>query len=960
MKKHNLSLLGLLLFSLAWMPALGQTKLIEKVEAQPGEAKISYEKYQLENGLIVYVHEDHSDPIVHVEVTYKVGSNREHIGITGFAHFFEHMMFQGSKHIADEEHIKIVESAGGDMNGTTNEDRTNYFETLPSNMLETALWMESDRMGWLIPAVTQEKFEIQRDAVKNEKDQNMINQPYVLPFAELYREDLYPKGHPYSWPIIGYVDDLNRVGVQDLNNFFLRWYGPNNAILVVSGDVNTKETLAMIEKYFGPIPRGQEVKPLKVDPVVLDQDRFEMYADNVFVPLVTMIYPSVPNYHRDEAALDILAEVLGGGRNSVFYQRMVKSKFALQASVANPCRQLAGEFQFQVAPNPRNVYDMAPGVMQTMVYDSIKAIINGFDVLRDIDDTDLLRIKADFEARYVNVMESVRGKATTLTGWEMNLGKTFNVQDEIDRYQKVTKNDLKRVFEKYIKNKNALVTLVFGAANDESKTKSENPWPGEVDQESEKQYAGLTYTEPVSPFDRSVRPVPAPAKPAVVPQYTKDKLNNGIQIIHTQNNEIPKVTMYFSMAGGQLLEAYDPKLLGLASMTAAMMNEGTQLRSSEQIEAALDLLGSRISFSSNGNSTDIIVTSLTKNIDATLLILEEMLFKPGFKQEDFDRLKEQWEEALRSADKNPGVLARKAFNNLMYGESILSANSDGYLNTISKIGLDDVKAYYEKYYSPSVTDLTLVANVGLDVLKPKLSFLEKWAPKEVKIPEMAPFPAKEATVIYIVDKPGATQSQVFFGTRTTPYDYNGDYFKLDIANYSLGGSFNSRININLREEKGFTYGAYSFNSADKYSGYWAVNSSIRAEATDSAVSEMYKEVKNYFDKGMTPAELQTTRNSINQSDALQYETSFAKAGFLAQILSYNLPANYAETQNQIVNTITVEELNGVVKKYLDPQQMVIVIVGDEGDIKAGLKKLGIAKVTTIDPNKIKIKAMPAK
>lgn len=957
MKKHNLTLLGLFLFSLAWIPASGQTKLVEKVEAQPGEAKISYEKYELANGLTVYVHEDHSDPMVHVEVTYKVGSNREHIGITGFAHFFEHMMFQGSKHVADEEHIKIIESAGGEMNGTTSDDRTNYFETLPSNMLETALWLESDRMGWLLPAVTQKKFEIQRDAVKNEKDQNIVNQPYALPFVELIRKDLYPKGHPYSWPTIGYVDDLNRVGVQDLKNFFMRWYGPNNAILVIAGDVKTKETMALVEKYFAAIPRGQEVKQLRVDPVILRQDVFTQYADNVFVPLVTMTYPTVPNYHRDEPALDILAEVLGGGRNSVFYQRLVKNKFALQATVSNPCRELAGEFEFQVAPNPRNVYDMAPGAMQTMVYDSIKAIINDFDIMKDVDDADLDRIKASFESNYINTLESIRGKASILTSWERALGRTYNLQDEIDRYQKVTKNDLKRVFEKYIKNRGALVSLVFGAANDDMRTKSLNPYPGEVDQEAAKEYEGLTYTEPVSTFDRSVRPVPPVAQPAVVPQYTTDKLANGLEIIHTQNNEVPKVTMIMRIAGGQLLEASNPKLLGLASLTASMMNEGTELHTSEEIDAALESLGSSINFSASESSTTVVVSSLTKNIDKTLAILEEMLYKPAFKEEDFDRLKEQWEESLRNSDKNPSILAAKAFNLLLYGNSILAASSDGYDNTISKISLEDVKAFYASNYSPSVANLTIVANIGMDVLRPKLTFLEKWAAKEVKIPAMGDFPAKEKTVIYIVDKPGASQSRVYYGTRTMPYDYKGDYYKLRVANYSLGGSFNSRININLREEKGYTYGAYSFNTGNQYPGYWAVSSSIRATATDSAIMEVYKEIKNYYEKGMTPEELETTKKSINQSDALRYETSFAKAGFLSQILSYDLPKDYVNQQSEVLNTVTIEELNGVVKKYLNPEEMIIVIVGDEGDIKDGLKKLGIAKVTTIDPNKVKIKAV---
>lgn len=957
MKNNKRTLLGLFLMSLAWLPLNAQTKLVEKVEAAPGEAKISYEKYELANGLIVYVHEDHSDPMVHVEVTYKVGSNREHIGITGFAHFFEHMMFQGSKHVADEEHIKIIESAGGDMNGTTSEDRTNYFETLPSNMLETALWLESDRMGWLLPAVTQQKFEIQRDAVKNEKEQNIVNQPYLLPIAELYRKDMYPKGHPYSWPTIGYVDDLNRVGVQDLKNFFLRWYGPNNAILVIAGDVKTAETMTLVEKYFGPIPRGQEVKPLRVEPLVMRQDMFTQYADNVFVPLVTLTYPSVPNYHRDEPALDILASILGGGRNSVFYQRLVKSKFALQASVSNPCMELGGEFEFQIAPNPRNVYDLTPGQLQTMVFDSIKAIVNEFDVMKNVDEDDLNRIKADFESGFINTLESIRGKATTITSWERMVGKTFNLQDDIDRYNKVTKNDLNRVFNKYIKNRGGFCYLIYSAPNEDLRTKSVNPFAGEVDQEAEKQYQGLTYTEPPTTFDRSVRPTPPPASPAVVPQYTTKKTANGINIIHTVNNEIPKVTMVFNIAGGQLLEATNPKLLGLASMTAAMMNEGTTEHTSEEIDAALEGLGSSIRFNAGSSSTSIVVTSLTKNIDKTLNILEEMLFKPAFKEEDLDRLKEQWEESLRNADKNPGVLANKGFDLLMYGNSILAAFSDGYGNTISKIDLEDVKAFYTNYYSPSVTDLTIVANTSLDVLMPKLSFLDKWQAKEVKLPEMGAFPEKEGTIIYIIDKPGATQSRVMVGTRTMPYDYNGDFFKLYLANYSLGGSFNSRININLREEKGFTYGAYSYNSGGMYPGSWAVNTSVKVEKTDSAVMEIYKEIKNYYEKGMTPEELATMKLSVNQSDALKYETSFAKAGFLGRIQRYNLPVDYVAQQTKIVNTVTLEDLNGVIKKYLNPDQMVIVIVGDEGDIKAGLKDLGIAKVTTIDPNKVKIKTV---
>ncbi|MEK7224752.1 MAG: pitrilysin family protein, partial [Bacteroidota bacterium] len=277
----------------------GQTKLVEKVAKQGSEIVIPYEKYVLPNGLTLIIHEDHSDPVVHVDVTYHVGSAREEIGKSGFAHFFEHMMFQGSDNVADEQHFKIVSDAGGTLNGTTNRDRTNYFETVPSNQLEKMLWLESDRMGYLLDAVTQKKFEIQRSAVKNERGQNYDNRPYGL-LQEFAAKNLYPYGHPYSWLTIGYVEDLNRVDVNDLKNFFLRWYGPNNATLTVGGDVKPADVVKLAEKYFGAIPRGPEVNPVVVPPAILDQDRYVSYNDNYArVPLMAVVYPTVPLYHKD-------------------------------------------------------------------------------------------------------------------------------------------------------------------------------------------------------------------------------------------------------------------------------------------------------------------------------------------------------------------------------------------------------------------------------------------------------------------------------------------------------------------------------------------------------------------------------------------------------------------------------------------------------------------------------------
>src|SRR2546421_2051240 len=348
MKRKLFLISGLLLLLSGHI--LAQAKLVEKVTRQGDELVIPYEKYVLPNGLTLIVHEDHSDPVIHVDVTYHVGSAREEIGKSGFAHFFEHMMFQGSDHVADEQHFKIVSDAGGTLNGSTNRDRTNYFETVPSNQLEKMLWLEADRMGFLLDAVTQKKFEVQRATVKNERGQNYDNRPYGLA-GEIAARNLYPYGHPYSWLTIGYVEELNKVNVDDLKNFFLRWYGPNNATVTIGGDVNTANVVKLTEKYFGPIPRGPEVQKVIAPTAILESDRYVSYTDNYArLPLLTMTYPTVPNYHPDMAALACLAQILGQVNTSILYQKMVEPQLALQASAFSQLSELAGEFTIRVSP----------------------------------------------------------------------------------------------------------------------------------------------------------------------------------------------------------------------------------------------------------------------------------------------------------------------------------------------------------------------------------------------------------------------------------------------------------------------------------------------------------------------------------------------------------------------------------------------------------------------------------
>ncbi|MCP3702716.1 MAG: insulinase family protein, partial [Alteromonas sp.] len=387
---------------------------------------IPYEKYTLENGLTVILHEDHSDPLVHVDVTYHVGSAREEVGKSGFAHFFEHMMFQGSKHVADEQHFKVITESGGNLNGTTNTDRTNYFETVPANQLEKVLWLESDRMGYLLEAVDQTKFENQRETVKNERAQRVDNQPYGLRF-ELNGEALYPEGHPYSWMTIGYVEDLDRVDVNDLKAFFKRWYGPNNAVLTIGGDIDVAKTKAWVNKYFGEIPTGPKVEEPEPQPVTLDETRYVTLEDKVHLPLLQITYPTVYGRHEDEAPLDVLADILGGGKTSLFYKNLVKEGMAVQAVVSHPCRELACEFQLLALANPAKVTSLS--TLQNVLNETLKE----FET-RGVTADDLARTKGQIEARTVFGLQSVSGKVSALAANETFYQTPDLIAEDIERY----------------------------------------------------------------------------------------------------------------------------------------------------------------------------------------------------------------------------------------------------------------------------------------------------------------------------------------------------------------------------------------------------------------------------------------------------------------------------------------------------------------------------------------------
>ncbi|MFW8590153.1 M16 family metallopeptidase [Glaciecola sp. 2405UD65-10] len=893
---------------------------------------IKYHKYELNNGLTVVLHPDSSDPLVNVNVTYHVGSAREDYGRSGFAHFFEHMMFQGSQHVADEEHFKIITEAGGSLNGTTNTDRTNYFETVPANQLEKMLWLEADRMGFLLPAVTQAKFETQRETVKNERGQRVDNQPYGLR-SERTAEALYPKGHPYSWSTIGYVEDLDRVNVEDLKAFFKRWYGPNNAVLTIGGDIDIPQTKTWIEKYFGPIPKGPEVTPAEKQPASLNESRYITLEDKVHLPLLQLTYPTVYRDHDDEPALDVLANILGQGKTSLLYKNMVKNGLAVQAFANHPCKELACEFVLLSLANPQNVSDLESlsEIMQTSLAEFEE---------RGVQDDDLQRVKSAIESNSINALQSVSGKVNMMASSQIFRGEPDTVSLDIERYNQVTKDDVMRVYNQYIKDKAAVVLSIVPNGQTELAVAAQNfSLDKRVIPLNGKQVAEFEAPSIVDAFDRSVMPKASANKAVSVPEFWEHTFDNGIKVLGVQTTEAPTLSISLSMEGGVLLDNLDK--LGVASLTAQLLNESTQAHSTEEIANKLSLLGSAINFSANGRYMSVEVNTLSKYAQETLVLLEDKLLSPGFTEADFDLVKQRTLQGMQQSLKNPSVLASRGRNMLLYSDQIrLGLPDSGTLESIKSITLDDVKEYYNKYVRPNHATLVAVGDMDKSKVLDLTRFLSKWESKDYMLPTFEYDTQIEKGKIYIVDNPGSVQSVVNIFRHAPVYDPYDEYFKLSLANFTLGGMFNSRINLNLREDKGYSYGARSRFSGGKTTGTFVASADVTAEFTKESIQEFLNEINMYQEKGMSQEELVFLQSAYTQSDALRYETPSQKARFLMRLLSLDLDKDYTAKQQDIIENIKIDELNALAAKWLDTDKMHILVVGDANTLKESLKAFG--------------------
>lgn len=904
-------------------------KKIARVTKIDDEIVIPFNKYVLDNGLTIVLHPDNSDPLVHVDITYHVGSGREDPGKSGFAHFFEHMMFQGSENVADEQHFGLITESGGTLNGSTNSDRTNYYETVPSNQLERMLWLEADRMGFFLDAVTKEKFENQRETVKNERGQNYDNRPYGL-LRERVGEAFYPEGHPYSWSTIGYIEDLNRADLTDLKKFFLRWYGPNNATLTIGGDMDEAQALEWVKKYFGGIPRGPKVTKPEYTQVTLDQDRYISMEDNVGLPLIYMAFPTVHANHPDEAPLDVLMSILGSGKTSLLYKNMVKNGKAVQASAGHSCGELSCQFTLLALPTPNN--DL------TELEVIIRASLKEFESRGGATDDDIARVKAGIVSGMVYGLESVSGKVSQLAAYETYRSNPNGISDDIARYENVTKDDVMRVYKTYIKDKHSVVMSIVqkGQADTIARADTwqryERTIPAETDE------ASLVLRPGTSDFDRTTIPSPGINPSIKVPDIYRVEIENGIKVLGAVNNEVPTTTIQLRIPAGQTREGVDK--LGLASLTSGMLGENTLTSAAEELSNELQKLGSSVFFSAADKFTTLSIRTLSKNLEPTLGIAMERLRSPKFDVADFERLQKQQIEGLKNAKKNASPMATEIFSKLVFGlNNSFAYSNNGTIASVEKLTLEDVKTFYRENYGPANAEIIVVSDIASKEIVKQLQVFNNWQGQSSTMPPIKAFPALAANTLYFIDKPGAAQSEIRIGKRALNYDATGEYFRADLMNYNLGGAFNSRINLNLREDKGYTYGARSFFSGNDFRGIYRAQAGVRADTTADSIQQFRNEIRAFQETGLTDKEINFMKNAIGQRDARAYETPNQKLGFLSEIMTYDLDKTFVDEQNTILANIGKDELNLLAAKHLKLDEMITVVVGDKAKVLDSLKPM---------------------
>lgn len=923
----------------------------ESIQAKSQSLKI--EKYQLKNGLDVVLHQDDSDPIVAVAIVYHVGSNRELPGKTGFAHFFEHMLFQDSEHVGAGKFIKNIGNMGGTLNGGTWSDGTIYYEVVPNDGLEQILWMESDRMGYFINTVTQEGLENEKQVVKNEKRQGVDNRPYGHTNAVVL-DALYPTGHPYSWSVIGSLDDLQNATLQDVRDFYQKWYGVNNATLVLAGDFENEQTKQWIEKYFGELQPRPEVQPLPPMPATLNDNVSLFHEDNFAkLPELTLTFPVVEQYHSDAYPLELLAEVLNDGKDSVIYQTVVEQdKLAPAIHSEAYLGEIAGTFSFTIRAFENTPLDNVKASLE-------KAIVTFQQ--QGVRDEQLARIITGKEKSFYNNLTSVFNKASSLATYNEFAGDPQLITTEIERYKAVTPEQIMAVFNKYIVGQHYVATsfvpkgqkgLVLTGAKRANVVEEQVIQGAEQKMAAEASAPLLPIEQAASGFDRSVKP-PFGKKPEItLPEIWDQTLDNGVKVLGIEHNELPLVSFSIRLMGGHALDTKGK--VGVANLVTSMMMEGTAFKTPQALEQALGKLGADIQFTTSQEYLTLSGNTLASNYAEVMALAQEILLHPRWDDKEWSRIKKETIAQIQQSQGNPGVISANVYNKLMYDEdNMLSTPIIGTLEDVNNIELQDLKAFYDKNVVSNVTSVHVAGDVDQQAVLASLNALStKLKPGDVHLPEAKPTKLAQQASVYFVDVPGAKQSFIKIGARAMVAN-DPDYYPLVAVNHNLGGSFSGQLFQILRLQKGYTYGAYSGVNRRNLGGVFTASSSVRSNVTLESL-QTFREIMTDYINNFDEAALDKTKSVLSRSRARAFETTNSLMGVLQNISSYRLAKNYVAQEQEVLTKMTNEQAQAIVSRYLDPNNMVYLVVGDAASQLERVKALGLGEPVVLDTDGVPV------
>ncbi len=891
--------------------------------------EIPYHKYKLKNGLDVILVEDHRLPLVAVNIWYHVGPANERPGLTGFAHLFEHMMFEGSKYVGEKAHFLYLESAGAStINGSTDFDRTNYFETLPSNQLELALWLESDRMGFLLEQIDDHKLENQRDVVRNERRQVIENAPYGLVQEALFHQ-LFPKDHPYYASIMGSHADIESARIEDARNFFRLYYAPNNASLSIVGNIDPERTKELVEKYFGPIPAGEPVpRPAIATPAITSEKRI-VVGDQVELPRVYLAWLTDSVFSQADAECDLAAKILGGGKSSRLFKSLVYDKrIAQDVSAHQSSLALGSIFIIDATAKP----GIEPQQLEDAIREELERFQNEGPTLSELE-----RARNTIESGVIRGLENLGGFADRLNLYNHFLEDPGYLPKDLERYQRATVLSLRDLArEKFKRTAGVVVWGVPGPkiVNDVQKSdpSSSAPAPEVIE------IPGQDW--------RATPPTPGPAPALNLPVPKKFQLGNGLHVFLVEQHSLPIVSANVMVLSGS--DQNRPDQPGLASFTAEMLDEGTGKRPPLQIAADADQIGASLMAGSSTDYAYVAARTLKKNVDAAFELASDILLNPAFASEEIERIRNDRLTHILQQKDNPNIIGIKVFFDAVYGAAHPYGCMDiGTEESNQAITQNLLRSFYEAGYFAPNTALVVagdIAEAELRELAERYFGGMRAAGNDGRTPAV---PGKPVRRIVIVERPDAPQTVLRIGHIGAARSCS-DYVALDVMNTALGGLFSSRINLNLREKNGFTYGASSSFVFRRGQGPFVIGTSVRTDVTAPAIAEIFHEIDRMRASEVTAEELATAKDSIARALPGMFETTPESASSIGQLFVHNLPLNYYHDLPEQIQSVSAADVRRVAQQYLKPEETVIVAVGDRAKIEPELAKLNLGPIEIRD------------